>query len=274
VTRDLERLVHTDSATDLMTTSASPIDLTEFTVFTAPTRELPQIAGGRAIDLPLGSDLRVASKQSARFGAGGDFFEVFEHASGRVSTVVADVCGNGAAAAQIAARIRPFLHHSLALGESPGRVLEGLNDALVAEGLADRFVTAVAVRVDVQSGAVEISCAGHLGPFVRRASGRVQLVDRASGVPLGLMPGERYDEISIRLAPEDALVLVTDGITDPLSTDGDPLGEVALARLLERAPRLTLGMCEALLVDSMASRDDATVLVLQLPAANATPIAA
>src|SRR5260221_13145407 len=141
------------------------LDLVDFAVFTAPTRELPAVAGGRAIDLPLGSDLLVASKQSAHFGAGGDFFEVFEHASGTVSTVVADVCGNGAAAARVAARIRPFLHHSLARGESPGRALAALNDALVDEGFdegfADRFVTAVAVRVDVLTGLVEIACAGH-----------------------------------------------------------------------------------------------------------------
>jgi len=258
--------------------SATSIDLTEFTVFTAPTRELPQIAGGRAIDLPLGSDLRVASKQSARFGAGGDFFEVFEHASGQVSTVVADVCGNGAAAAQIAARVRPFLHHSLACGESPGRVLAALNEALVAEALVDRgvdrFVAAVAVRVDVNTGVAQIACAGHLGPFVRRASGRVQLVDRATGVPLGLVAGERYEEVGLRLGPDDALVLVTDGITDPLATDGDPLGEAALARLLERAPRLSLGMCDALLVDGVPTRDDATVLVVQLPAQAAAQKAA
>ena len=87
---------------------------------------------------------------------------------------------------------------------------------------------------------------------MRRASGRVQLVDRATGVPLGLVAGERYEEVGLRLGPEDALVLVTDGITDPLATDGDPLGEAALARLLERAPRLSLGMCEALLVDGVA----------------------
>jgi serine phosphatase RsbU (regulator of sigma subunit) len=256
----------------------SPVDinrfgLTDFAVFTAPTRELPAVMAGRAIDLPLGSDLRVASKQSARFGAGGDFFEVFEHSSGRVSTVVADVCGNGAPAAQVAARVRPFLHHSLAQGESPGVVLAALNEALVHEQLFDRFVTAVAVRVDVRTGAAEIACAGHLGPFVRRASGRVQLVDRATGVPLGLVAGERYDEIGLRLGPEDALVLVTDGVTDPLATDGDLLGEAALARLLESAPRLTIGMCEALLIDG-ATRDDATVLVLQLPEIAAAPIAA
>jgi serine phosphatase RsbU (regulator of sigma subunit) len=265
----------------MSTTTLDPTDLADLadlTVFTAPTRELPEVAGGRAIDLPLGSDLRVSSKQSARFGAGGDFFEVFEHASGQVSIVLADVCGNGAAAAKIAARIRPFLHHSLARGESPGRVLAALNEGLVheglVEGLVDRFIAAVAVRVDVQTGVAEIACAGHLGPFVRRASGAVQLVDRAMGVPLGLLPGERYEEIGLRLGPEDALVLVTDGITDPLSTDGDPLGESALAGLLERAPSFTLGMCEALLLDGLPTRDDATVLVLQLPAAAQAPCAA
>jgi serine phosphatase RsbU (regulator of sigma subunit) len=254
--------------------STTMLDPSDLTVFTAPTRELPEVAGGRAIDLPVGSELRVSSKQSARFGAGGDFFEVFEHASGQVSIVLADVCGNGAAAAKIAARIRPFLHHSLARGESPGRVLAALNDGLVDEGHVDRFIAAVAVRVDVQTGLAEIACAGHLGPFVRRATGAVQLVDRAMGVPLGLLPGERYEEIGLRLGPEDALVLVTDGITDPLSTDGDPLGESALARLLERAPSFTLGMCEALLLDGMPTRDDATVLVLQLPAVAEAPCAA
>lgn len=251
-------------STPLITTSAKP-----FTVFTAPTRELPAVAGGRAIEVPIGSELRVASKQSARTGMGGDFFEVFEHASGCVSTVVADVCGHGPPAARVAARVRPFLHHRLALGESPGSVLAALNDALVAEPLGDRFVAAVAARVDVRTGFAEIACAGHLGPFVRRASGAVQLVDRATGVPLGLMAGERYAEIGLRLAPEDALVLVTDGITDPLSTCGDPLGECALARLIERAPRRTLDLCEALLRDGVTTRDDATVLVVQLPPAGA-----
>jgi serine phosphatase RsbU (regulator of sigma subunit) len=256
----------------------STMNFLDFASFATPTRELPAVADGRAIDFPLGSELRVASKQSARFGDGGDFFEVFEHASRTVSTVVADVCGNGAAAAKVAARIRPFLHHSLARGESPGRVLAALNEALVDEGFdegfADRFVTAVAVRVDVQTGLVEIACAGHLGPFVRRSSGRVHAIERATGVPLGLVPGERYEEIKVRLEPEDALVLVTDGITDPLSSADDPLGEAAFALLLEHAPRVTLDLCEMLLLDGAPSRDDATVLVLQLPARAATPIAA
>jgi serine phosphatase RsbU (regulator of sigma subunit) len=228
-----------------------------------------------AINLPLPSALRVASKQSAQFGAGGDFFEVFQHADGRVSAVVADVCGNGKAAAQVAASIRPLLHASLTRGDSPGDVLAAFNEGLVRGSLiAERFVTAVAVRVDVVTGVAEIACAGHMGPFLRRASGRVSAIDRAMGVPLGLLAGERYEEVTLKVEADDALVLVTDGITDPLSTDGDPLGEEALTRRLERSVHATIDICETLLVTGDYARDDATVLVLHLPAPAAAPIAA
>jgi serine phosphatase RsbU (regulator of sigma subunit) len=235
-------------------------------------------AARRTTDLPLGSDLRIAAKQSAQFGAGGDFFEVFEHGDGRVSMVVADVCGNGAAAARVAAGVRPFLHRSLARGESPGRVLAALNEGLVREGLPegldDRFVTAVAVRVDVCTGRAEIACAGHLGPFLRRPSGRVLAIDGAFGVPLGMVQGEAYDEITIPLEPEDALVLVTDGVTDPLGTEADPLGADGLLRRLELTEHEAAEICEALVADGQPTRDDATVLVLQLPSRDILPVAA
>jgi serine phosphatase RsbU (regulator of sigma subunit) len=226
------------------------------------------------LDLPTVSGLRVATRQSAQLGAGGDFFEVFQHSDGRISTVVADVCGNGAAAARIADAVRPFLHRSLARGESPGRVLEAFNDGLMNHGLGDRFVTAVAVRIDVYTGWVEIACAGHMGPFVRSVSGQVESLNRAVGVPLGLLSGETYDEISLELEPEDALVLVTDGITDPLSAEGDPLGEAALVQRLEAAPHFATGICRALLADGTSTRDDATVLVLHLPMREAMALAA
>ena len=229
---------------------------------------------GRTTELPLRSDLQVATKQSAQFGAGGDFFEVFQNADGRVSAGVADVCGNGAAAALVAARVRPVLHRSLVRGASPSQVLEALNEGLLRDGPLERFVTAVAIRIDVASGRAEVACAGHLGPFVRRGSGHVQTVERVMGVPLGLIEGEAYEQIELMLSPGDALVLVTDGITDPLSTDGDPLGEDGLSRRLETAPFLTSGICEALLADGVPNRDDATVLVLRLPEAAAVTIAA
>jgi len=256
---------------------ATILQLTDFALRPARAGAAPESTGqdvGRTTRLPLRSELEVASKQSTAWGASGDLVEVCEHADGRVSILVADVCGNGVEAAQIAWRIRPLVRATLARGESPGRTLSALNGALAWGTLTDRFVAAVAVRLDVRSGLVEVACAGHLGPFLRRAAGGVRALDGATGLPLGILPGEGYEEIVHRLDADDALVLVTDGVTDPLASQADPLGARALARRLARAPRRAKGLCDALIAHGASTRDDATVLVLQMPAVLATPIAA
>ncbi|HVZ75159.1 MAG TPA: PP2C family protein-serine/threonine phosphatase [Polyangia bacterium] len=245
----------------------------------APTRTFAG-GGAPATVVSLASKLRVAAKQSAQLSAVGDFFEVYQHVDGRVSIVVADVCGNGAVAAQIAAEIRPALHHALVRGESPGRVLEALNEGLLGVGVPERFVTAIALQVDPRLCTGRLACAGHLGPFVRRTDGFAEAPD-ATGVPLGLLRDETYGERPISLSPGDTLVLVTDGITDPLSTEDDPLGAGELTRRLEAFTSLGIdgacdaaSLCHTLLDDSSPRRDDATVLVLQLPGRELIPAAA
>lgn len=219
----------------------------------------------RTAYLPTWSSLQVATKQSALFGAGGDFFEVLQHRDGRVSTVIADVCGSGPPAAMVVSVVRPVLQRCLAHGEAPATVLKILNDWLVRERTDDVFVTAVAVRIDARSGRTEIASAGHLGPFIRRGSGSVEALMLSPGVPLGMLPGQTYQELTLDLQPNDAVVLVTDGITDPLATDTDLLGQLALLQRLARAPQGTEDICHALLADDVPVRDDATVLVLRLP---------
>jgi serine phosphatase RsbU (regulator of sigma subunit) len=235
-----------------------------------------------AASFVLSSSLRVAAKQSAQADAGGDFFEVFQHADGRVSVVIADVCGSGLVAAQIAGALRPAMHGILSRGESPARVLSALNDGLIGLGALDKFVTAVALRIDVRLGTAELACAGHLGPFVRRADGFARATNAATDVPLGFLAGESFREATIDLTPGDALVLVTDGVTDPLATAADPLGAEALVQRLEmlgpaRAAASTdeaVALCDALLDDGIPWRDDATVLVLHLATRDFVPAAA
>jgi serine phosphatase RsbU (regulator of sigma subunit) len=224
-------------------------------------------AGGteaRSTRLATWSRLAVTTKQSAMFGTGGDFFEVFQHRDGRVSAVMADVCGRGPSAAVVVAAVRPLLRRCLARGDAPGRVLTVLNE-WISRHVRDSFVTALAVRIDVGDGRTEIASAGHLGPFVRRRSGAAHALTMAGSVPLGMLAGQRYGEMVLRLQPDDALVLATDGITDPLATHTDLLGERGLLRRLARAPHDGPDICQALLADDAPVRDDATVVVLQLP---------
>jgi serine phosphatase RsbU (regulator of sigma subunit) len=232
-----------------------------------PARASADIADVRTARLPTWSRLDVATKQSALFGVGGDFFEVFQQADGCVSTVMADVCGKGPSAAIVVQAVRPVLRRCLTAGHGPGAVLTALNNWLARHDMSDTFVTAVAVRIDVATGVTQIASAGHLGPFVRRRSGRVvSLTPAGGGVPLGMLPGQWYHHVTLELGPEDAVVLVTDGITDPLATELDVLGEQGLLDRLAAAPHGTTDICHALLADDAPARDDSTVLVLQLPA--------
>jgi serine phosphatase RsbU (regulator of sigma subunit) len=215
--------------------------------------------------LPTWSQLRIATRQRGPVGHGGDFFEIVQHRDGHVSALLADVCGNGPSAAVPVSRLRWLLLQHLARGEAPGGVLALLNDAIIAGNEPDLFVTAVCAQIDPQSGSVDVASAGHLGPFLKRAGGDAQEPGMATGAALGIMPDQVYEQTRFELESEDALVLVTDGITDPLGTASSPLGQAGLLAELGRARPSAESICAALLQASAPIAHDATVVVLQLP---------
>jgi len=128
------------------------------------------------------------------------------------------------------------------------------------------LVTALCIRIDVPTGMAEIASAGHLGPFVKRWTGGAEAVTPAPALPLGILTGETYSQISTVLSLQDALVLATDGITDRLATADDPLGERGLIEHLGAAPPSARHICDALLALGADTEQDATVVVVQMPA--------
>jgi serine phosphatase RsbU (regulator of sigma subunit) len=211
----------------------------------------------------LTGNLRITSGQSAPFGRGGDFFEVAVDASGCVSVVLADICGNGPAAAAFVPELRAVARAQLAHGRSPGLVLAALNQWLATAASAAGFATGLALRVDPRSGRVEIASAGHLGPLVASPNGAVRAFPLAIGVALGIWPGQRYPETVVELALGDRLILATDGVTDALASAGDALGLLGLIERLRLAtPEDGDAIC-ATLLRHVPAREDATVIVLE-----------
>src|SRR5689334_13580285 len=86
--------------------------------------------GPQVVHLPSWSQLRIATKQRAAAGRGGDFYEIVQHRSGHVSAVMADVAGNGPSAAGPVSELRWVIRQRLARGDAPAAVLTALNDSL------------------------------------------------------------------------------------------------------------------------------------------------
>ena len=143
---------------------------------------------------------------------GGDFYDFIPLPDGRVMFVVGDVTDKGIPAALVMASTHALLRDAAPRLISPGQVLGHVNEMLCVDIPAHMFVTCLALVLDPVSGQVEFANAGHDVPYVRTQEGVKEL--RARGMPLGLMPGMDYEEMSFQFAPGDCALLHSDGLAE------------------------------------------------------------
>jgi len=143
---------------------------------------------------------------------GGDFYDFVERPDGTLAFAVGDVTDKGVPAAMVMAATRSFLRAAGQELASPGDVLQRVNDLLHPDMPPRMFVTCLYGILDPSSGRVTFANAGHNLPIVRGMDGTHEL--RATGMPLGLFPGMRYEESEARLTRGQQMVLHSDGISE------------------------------------------------------------
>jgi serine phosphatase RsbU (regulator of sigma subunit)/anti-sigma regulatory factor (Ser/Thr protein kinase) len=198
---------------------------------------------------------------------GGDFYDVFEAAGGRIGILIGDVCGHGVEAARTATRVKDTVYafsHSL---HQPHEVVRETN-LLLYEKRISGFVTAFLGFLDLDTGRLDYSSAGHPPPvIVDGDSGREYL--EIHSFPLGLFDDSTYETRTTRLGEDALLVLYTDGITDA-RCERAFFGEEGLLDSLRRHSSDDLdALPSAILGDVLAFsggelRDDVALLMLRL----------
>jgi phosphoserine phosphatase RsbU/P len=120
------------------------------------------------------------------------------------------------------------------------------------------------------------SYAGHPPAFVQRRGSAWQPLTLGSNsgptsMPLGILPGVKYDMEHIGMEPGDRICLYTDGVTDCIGPEDEPFGETRLLESLNRNAALSpAGLKNAIVADLERHRgpyppdDDVTLLVAEL----------
>jgi PAS domain S-box-containing protein len=227
-------------------------------------------AGLRPRSLPAVPGVRVAARWvPAAAGGGrvsGDFYDVHQALGGDHVIVLGDVAGKGVHAAVVTSMARYTLRTLSAQGWSPGRALEQLNQALLADVDEERFCTVLYGRVaqdpvDVEAGwapgvRVTLALGGHPQPLVRWLDGSVTAAGQP-GTALGLLTRVDVKEETIHLQPGEVLLAYTDGVTEARA-GAEQFGEHRLADVLAAAAgglRGSTGAAAATLVaDAVADR--------------------
>src|SRR5215204_608995 len=155
---------------------------------------------------------------------GGDFYDFLDLDDGRLGLVVGDVTDKGVPAALVMATTRTMLRASAQRLDSPGEVLKRVNDVIVTDIPPNMFITCLYAILDTETGRLQFANAGHDLPYRRSSSAGGAEELRATGMPLGLLPGMDYEEKEIVLERGDSVLFYSDGLVEAHDPEREMFG--------------------------------------------------
>ena len=220
-------------------------------------------------DFPTNRHLGTYGNMEPARNVGGDFFDIIRLEDGRIGLAIADVSDKGVPAALFMMSCRTLLKGAAIGTSDPGEALGIVNDLLQERNEAGMFVTLFYGVYDPSSGTLTYANGGHDSPLVVSADGSSILIPSTGGIALGVVPGLEYEQTSVTLAPNETLILYTDGVTEAMNIDGEQFGMGRLTGIFKDGPPMNSEEVAQAVLDAVrefagdaSQSDDITCLVL------------
>ncbi len=223
--------------------------------------------------LPSGTyrsaDIEICGVTRPANTVGGDFYDVLPMPDGRVIVTLGDVAGKGSPAALLMALLLAVLRTLVDEALESRALMARLNAQICRHSPASRFITLFYAMYSPSTGQLTYVNAGQTPPLLRRLDGRYERLN-GTGVALGMFDGSTYESVNTHLAPGDALVMYSDGITEAEDPSGRPFEEAGLEQLVTThanvpAAEMGVAVLKAVEQHTRQSRfvDDLTILILK-----------
>jgi sigma-B regulation protein RsbU (phosphoserine phosphatase) len=200
---------------------------------------------------------------------GGDFYDFVMIDDDHLAMVIADVSDKGVPAALFMMSAKIIINYRVQMGGTPAEILMDANAQLCNENDAGMFVTVWLGVLELSTGRLTCSNAGHEYPIIRGQDGAFRVYQDRHGLMVGAMESTKYSDYEILLAPGDAVFVYTDGVSEANNAAGEFYGLERLEATLNRVggadPREILAGVKAD-VDAFANGadqfDDMTMLCM------------
>jgi sigma-B regulation protein RsbU (phosphoserine phosphatase) len=229
-------------------------------------REIQSNMWPARLDLAPGVDLAALCKPAMTVG--GDHCDVWSLPDGRIALVVGDVSGKGLPAAMVMTNLQAALRTALEFCSDPAGALTRVNRHLREHTPLGTFVTLFLGLLDPAAARLDYVNAGHVLPLVV-GGGKVEDLGPPKHPPLSLNEAD-YTTDSRVLEPGQAVVIVSDGVTEARSPASEEFGVERLRQMLQDAPATAgeivsaIGESVRMFRDSCDQQDDITILVLRM----------
>ena len=177
-------------------------------------------------------DFEIYATMDPAKEVGGDFYDFFFVGKDKLAMVVADVSGKGIPAALFMMRAKTAIRGLAESGLGPAEILGRANNTLCEGNEAEMFVTVWLGIIDLTTGKMISSNAGHEYPLLMRAEGDYEYIRDKHGLALAAMEDMSYREYEMDLYPGDRLFVYTDGIPEAIDVHEEQYGTERLAAVL------------------------------------------
>jgi sigma-B regulation protein RsbU (phosphoserine phosphatase) len=155
---------------------------------------------------------------------GGDFYDFFLIDDDHLCLVIADVSGKGIPASLFMMNSKVLIKSFASGNNSPAEVLEKVNKEICENNQMEMFVTVWLGVLELSTGKIVASNAGHEYPVIGHAGGEFELIKDRHGFVVGGMDDVKYKDYELQLEPGDKLFVYTDGVPEATNVKNELFG--------------------------------------------------
>ncbi len=181
---------------------------------------------------PTRSEFDVYASLIPAREVGGDFYDFYFIDENHLCFVVGDVSGKGAPGALLMAVSKTLIKSRAMDDFETSGILTHVNTELSQNNDLAMFVTVFLGILDIRTGKIEYTNAGHNPPYIRRKDSSVEKLDAFHGPVIGALPSLHYKEDAIVLEQGDMIVVYSDGITESMNIDDHLYSDERLEQFL------------------------------------------
>ncbi len=201
----------------------------------------------------------------------GDFYDYFMIDENRLGFVVGDVSEKGVPAAIFMAVSRTLIKATAQKGLSSSGCINYVNSLLCHEGASVMFVTVFYGVLNIASGDLDYTNAGHSNPILKKANnGEAEYLEPTNGIKLGFDDSYTFSSRNYQMNEGDTILIYTNGVTNAVNTNDEIYGLDGLKKILNTSNTDTpQGLTDEILTDvnrfadGRALSDDIALLAIQ-----------
>ncbi|MBQ4401272.1 MAG: SpoIIE family protein phosphatase, partial [Synergistaceae bacterium] len=201
---------------------------------------------------------------------GGDFYDFFMVDDDHLALVMADVSGKGVPAALFMVISKTLIKNRTQMGGTPSEILADVNEQLCEGNEAELFVTVWLGILEISTGHVTASNAGHEYPAIYRPGEGYTLFKTKQSPAVATMEGLKFRSSEFTLNPGDSLYIYTDGVAEATNINNELYGTDRMIETLNQTVNMPVDEVLAVMKKSVddftgdaPQFDDITMLSLR-----------